>query len=80
MSRKMIDCRQAPDATGCTLTIAGEEAEVLRAAADHAVAVHGHARTPELEDQLRSLLHDEGAPRPTTPPASSPEQLVRPRH
>jgi len=76
----MIDCRRAPDSGGCTLTITGEEDEVVRAAMDHAVAVHGHERTPDLEIHIRSMLHDEGAPLSTNPPASSPEQQVRPRH
>ena len=32
MSRKMMDCREFPSESKCTLTIAGEEDEVLRAA------------------------------------------------
>ncbi len=32
MARKMIDCRQIPNEIGCTLTVAGEEDEVLDAA------------------------------------------------
>lgn len=58
MSRKMIDCRSVPNDVGCTLTIAGEEDEVLDAAAAHAVAVHGHEDTPELRDQMRGSLQD----------------------
>lgn len=58
MSRKMIDCRTVPNDVGCTLTIAGEEDEVLDAAAAHAVAVHGHEDTPELRDQMRGSLQD----------------------
>jgi predicted small metal-binding protein len=73
MPRKMIDCRRAPDGKGCTLTIAGEENEVLRAAMDHAVAVHGHERTPDLEAHIRSLMYDEGASPPSRPATSSPE-------
>ena len=34
------------------------EDEVLDAAVTHAVAVHGHARSPELREQLRSVLVD----------------------
>ena len=41
------------------LTIAGEEDEVLRAATEHAVSVHGHKDTPELRQQIRGLLKDE---------------------
>jgi predicted small metal-binding protein len=58
MARKMIDCRTMPSDIGCTLTIAGEEDEVLDAAAMHAVAKHGHANTPELREQLRGGLTD----------------------
>jgi predicted small metal-binding protein len=54
----MIDCRTMPSDIGCTLTIAGEEDEVLDAAAMHAVAKHGHANTPELREQLRGGLTD----------------------
>ncbi|WP_256104537.1 DUF1059 domain-containing protein [Streptomyces sp. ODS05-4] len=61
MSRKVADCRRFPSESGCTLTITGEEEEVLRAAADHAVAVHGHADSPELRDQVRGMLEDEKA-------------------
>ena len=56
MMRKVADCREMPSENGCTLTIAGEEDEVVRAAAMHAVDVHGHADGPELHDQIRALL------------------------
>ncbi|MFD7446430.1 DUF1059 domain-containing protein [Streptomyces sp. NPDC059909] len=59
MTRKVADCRKFPSETNCTLTIAGEEEEVLRAATDHAVSVHGHTDTPELREQLRGMLEDE---------------------
>jgi hypothetical protein len=62
MGRKMIDCRSMPSEIGCTLTIAGEPEEVLDAAVMHAVEKHGHERTPELREQLRSgLVHAEPA-------------------
>ncbi|MEU2107530.1 DUF1059 domain-containing protein [Streptomyces sp. NPDC019507] len=59
MTRKVADCRKFPSETGCTLTISGEEDEVLRAATDHAVSVHGHAESPELREQIREMLEDE---------------------
>ncbi|MGW2562492.1 DUF1059 domain-containing protein [Streptomyces sp. NPDC001514] len=59
MTRKVADCRKFPSETDCTLTIAGEEEEVLRAATEHAVSVHGHTDTPELREQLRGMLEDE---------------------
>lgn len=58
MPRKVADCREMPSESGCTLTIAGEEDEVVQAAALHAVDVHGHRDGPELRQQIRSLLQD----------------------
>ena len=56
MSRVMADCRRFPSESDCSLTIIGDEAEVLRAAAEHAVSVHGHEDTPELREHLRRML------------------------
>jgi hypothetical protein len=56
MARKMADCRRWPSESGCSLVIIGEEEEVVRAAAEHAVSVHGHEDTPELRQQLRGFL------------------------
>ena len=55
MSRMVADCRDFPSESGCTLTIAGEEDEVLVAAAAHAVSHHGHEDTPELREQEERL-------------------------
>jgi hypothetical protein len=60
--RKVADCRLMPSESNCTLTIAGEEAEVVRAASEHAVSVHGHAAGPELTEGIRSMLTDELVP------------------
>ncbi|CAG7622298.1 DUF1059 domain-containing protein [Actinacidiphila bryophytorum] len=59
--RKVADCRQFPSESNCTLTISGEEEEVVRAATEHAVSVHGHSDSPELREQVRSTLTDEVA-------------------
>jgi predicted small metal-binding protein len=59
MARKVADCRDMPNEKGCTLTISGEEEEVVRAAAEHAVSVHDHEDTPELRDMVRASLKDE---------------------
>lgn len=59
MVRKVVDCRDMPSESGCTLTIAGEEEGVVRAAAMHAVDVHGHEDTPELRERLRGLMKDQ---------------------
>jgi predicted small metal-binding protein len=61
MARRMADCRRFESDMGCTLTIIGDEEEVVQTAAHHAAAVHGHADTPELRAQLRAMLEDESA-------------------
>jgi predicted small metal-binding protein len=57
--RKVADCRDYPSESNCTLTIAGEEDEVVAAAALHAHDVHEHEDTPELREQIRGMLKDE---------------------
>ncbi|MCX5387903.1 DUF1059 domain-containing protein [Streptomyces sp. NBC_00083] len=57
--RKVADCRDYPSESNCSLTISGEEEEVVRAGAEHAASVHGHTDTPELREQLRKMLKDE---------------------
>ncbi|AJE86074.1 hypothetical protein SLNWT_5698 [Streptomyces albus] len=54
-----MDCRDFPSESGCTLTISGEEEEVVRAATEHAVSVHQHADSLDLRQQIRSSLKDE---------------------
>ncbi|MEU3054518.1 DUF1059 domain-containing protein [Streptomyces griseus] len=58
MTRKMADCRKYPSEMNCTLTIVGEEDEVVRAASEHAASVHGHENGPELREQIRGMLED----------------------
>ncbi|WP_335984292.1 MULTISPECIES: DUF1059 domain-containing protein [Streptomycetaceae] len=57
--RKVADCRDYPSESNCTLTISGEEDEVVRAASEHATSVHGHDDSPELRQQIRGMLKDE---------------------
>jgi predicted small metal-binding protein len=57
--RKSIDCRNHPSEKNCSLKISGTEEEVLDAAAEHAVSAHGHENSPELRDQIKSILKDE---------------------
>jgi len=59
MTRKVADCRDFPSENGCTLTIAGEEDEVLTAAVSHAVSSHGHTDDAEMRTWLRDNLKDE---------------------
>ena len=57
MARTYIDCREFPSDMHCTVAIAADsEQELLAAAVQHAVAVHGHSDTPELRKQLGQLF------------------------
>ena len=58
-TRKVIDCRRFPAEKPCSIAISGTEEEVLQLAVLHATTVHGHQDTPELREQIRSLLRDE---------------------
>ena len=68
MSRVMADCRRWESETNCSLTIIGEEEEVVQAAAEHAASVHGHEDGPELREQIKGFLEPaeqySNAPRP----------------
>lgn len=57
--RKVADCRKFPSEKNCTLTIAGTEEEVVKAATEHAISAHGHKDTPELRTQIRAMLETE---------------------
>jgi len=57
--RKSIDCRDYPSEKNCSLRISGMEEEVLDVALQHAVSAHGHEQTPELREQIKSMLKDE---------------------
>jgi hypothetical protein len=56
MARMMADCRRWPSESNCSLVIIGEQDEVARAAAEHAVSVHGHEDTAELRKQVTQFL------------------------
>jgi predicted small metal-binding protein len=57
--RKVIDCRWFPAEKPCDIAISGNEDEVLIIAVQHAVQSHGYEDTPELREQLRSMLRNE---------------------
>ncbi|AAZ97032.1 conserved hypothetical protein [Thiobacillus denitrificans ATCC 25259] len=60
MQRKFIDCRDYPSEMNCSLFMSADsEEELLEAAVQHAVAVHGHADTPELRETLRGLFKED---------------------
>jgi predicted small metal-binding protein len=72
MARKMADCRRWPSESNCSLVIIGDEEEVVRAAAEHAVSVHGHEDTPELRSQLKDFLE----PAEAYQPERQPEEMA----
>jgi len=59
MARMMADCRRFESESNCSLTIIGEQDEVVEAAAQHAVSVHQHDDTPELREDVRGMLEPE---------------------
>ena len=62
MARKIIDCREYPSETNCTIAISADtEDEVVEAATQHAVSVHHHTDSPELRQMMRSAVR-EGTP------------------
>jgi predicted small metal-binding protein len=62
MSRRFIDCREFPSESGCTVAISADsDDELIEAAAQHAVQVHGHKDGPELRAMLRDVVRT-GAP------------------
>ena len=57
MARMMVDCRDMPSDSNCTLAIAGDDVEdVLDAAVMHAAKKHGHEDNAELREGVRSGL------------------------
>jgi predicted small metal-binding protein len=62
MARRFVDCRETPSDMNCTVAISADsEEEVLEAAVQHAISVHGHEDGPELRDMVRSGIR-EGTP------------------
>ena len=62
MGRKFIDCRAFRSEMNCSIAISADsESELIEAAVQHAVAVHGHQDTPELREQLKTAVR-EGTP------------------
>jgi predicted small metal-binding protein len=59
MTRKYVDCRETPSKSGCTVALSADsEEELLEAACQHAIAVHGETDTPELRRMIRQGMHD----------------------
>jgi predicted small metal-binding protein len=59
VARKVIDCREFPSETKCTVAIAADTTdELLEIATLHAVDTHGHTDTPELRAQIRQSIKE----------------------
>ena len=62
MARKYIDCREFPSEMSCTIAISADsDDELLEAAVQHAVTVHGHHDSPTFRNELRGIFR-EGTP------------------
>lgn len=62
MARRYIDCREFPSEMKCTIAISADgEDELVNAAVQHAVAVHGGRDTPEFRSEVRKAIH-QGSP------------------
>ncbi len=63
MGRKYIDCRDYPGDIKCTVALSADtEEELLEAAIQHGVTVHGYEDTPEFRDTIRKEFKDGTAP------------------
>jgi len=70
MLRQYVDCREFPSESRCTIAIsADDQRELIEAAVQHAVAVHGHQDTAEFRAMLASAI------RQGTPPVEAPAQV-----
>lgn len=71
MARLFVDCREFPSEKGCTVALcADNDKELLEAAVQHAVAVHGHQDSAELRQQLKALFKS------GTPPLQAPTRMA----
>ncbi len=62
--RQYIDCREFPSEMKCTVAIAADtEDELINAAVQHAVSVHGEKDTPAFRSEIKKVIHS------GTPPA-----------
>jgi len=58
MARVFVDCRNYPSEMNCTVAISAEDTteELVDAAVQHAVAVHGHHDSPQLREELAKMI------------------------
>lgn len=59
MARQYIDCREFPSEMKCTIAISADtQEELVSAAVQHAVSVHGEHDTPAFRQEIRKAIHD----------------------
>ena len=65
MARKYLDCRDYPQSPQkCSVAISADSSEELvEAAVQHGVKVHGFKDTPDLRKEIKGWIK-EGSPRP----------------
>ena len=57
MARFYVDCRDYPSEMNCTVAISADtKPELVDAAVQHAIAVHGHHDSPQLREQLANMI------------------------
>jgi len=57
MARMFVDCREYPSEMNCTVAISADtKEELVDAAVQHAVAVHGHHDSPQLRQELAKMI------------------------
>lgn len=57
MARLYVDCRDYPSEMNCTVAISADtKEELVDAAVQHAVAVHGHQHSPQLREELAKMI------------------------
>lgn len=62
MARRYIDCREFPSEMKCTIAISADsDEELINAAIQHAVSVHGENDTPRFREEIRHAIH-QGTP------------------
>jgi len=62
MARMFIDCRKYPSEKNCTVSIAADSRqELIEAAVQHAVAVHGHTDVPQLREMIGQAIQPDSA-------------------
>ena len=59
-TRKYIDCREHPDPkTKCTVAISADnENELIEAAIQHGISVHGMTDSPELREGIKGMIKE----------------------